>query len=113
MSFKIDYKSFSENMLPTLTIKLIGHYSIDGDSQYHADLSQLKYYIPPADLNNVSFDLNENFKSTRYHSTSHIKLNDLLRWISENFNLLEKPLSTQKGQWYVIKQSSFKYKTYI
>ncbi|XP_029156299.1 decapping and exoribonuclease protein-like isoform X2 [Nylanderia fulva] len=59
----------------------------------------MKYYIPPEDLNNVSFDLNKNFMSTRYKPTSHVKLDNLLRWIADNFNLLEKPLSTQEGQW--------------
>ncbi|CAL1688528.1 unnamed protein product [Lasius platythorax] len=59
----------------------------------------MKYYIPPPDFDNVSFDLNKNFTSTRYKPTSYNKLDDVLRWISENFNLLEKLLSAQGGQW--------------
>ncbi|KAM0732696.1 Decapping and exoribonuclease protein [Formica fusca] len=58
----------------------------------------MKYYVPPSDPDNVSFDLNKDSKSTRHKSTSYIKLDDILRWISDNFNLLEKPLS-REGQW--------------
>ncbi|XP_011262330.2 decapping and exoribonuclease protein [Camponotus floridanus] len=97
MSFKIDCENFSKDMLPKLTLKLIGHYSIDGDLQYHADLSQLKYYIPPPDLDNVFFDLKKNSTFTHYKPTSYIKLDDILRWISDNFKLLEKPLP--QDQW--------------
>ncbi|XP_024882919.1 uncharacterized protein LOC112461773 [Temnothorax curvispinosus] len=43
-----------------VTTELIGHFSIDSDLQYRADLSQLKYYIPPLDPDNVNFDLNIN-----------------------------------------------------
>ncbi|XP_050448580.1 decapping and exoribonuclease protein-like [Cataglyphis hispanica] len=98
MSFKVVSEDSSEQMVPKLTIKLIGHYSIDGDSKYHADLSQLKYYVPPPDFDNVSFNLNKDSTATRYKPTSYIKLDDILTWISDNFNLLEKPLS-QEGQW--------------
>lgn len=103
MSFEVVSEDYSEHLLPKLTIKLIGHYSIDGDSKYHADLSQLKYYVPPPDFDNVSFNLNKDSTSTRHKPTSYIKLDDILTWVSDNFNLLEKPLS-QEGQWYVSKQ---------
>jgi len=101
MSFKIDFANFSEQTIPTLTIELIGHFSIDGDLKYHDDLSQLKYYIPPSNPNNVKFDLNKNFMSTRYKPTTYIKLDNILRWISKNFHQLEKPLSVQEKCWYV------------
>ncbi|CAL1688530.1 unnamed protein product [Lasius platythorax] len=58
----------------------------------------MKYYIPPPDFDNVSFDL-KNFTSTRSNLPSYIKLDDMLRWISENFNRLKKPLSAQGDQW--------------
>ncbi|KAG5327061.1 RL13A protein, partial [Pseudoatta argentina] len=99
MSFQIDFLNFSEQIIPTLTPELIGHFSIDGDLQYHADLSQLKYYIPPSDPNNVNFDLNKNFISTRHRPTSYLKLDNLLRWLSNNFHRLEKPLSVQEERW--------------
>ncbi|KYN01540.1 Protein Dom3Z [Cyphomyrmex costatus] len=99
MSFKIDLKNFSEEMIPTLTAELIGHFSIDGDMQYHADLSQLKYYIPPSDPNNVDFDLNKNFIHTHYRPTLYVKLDNILKWISNNFHRLEKPLSVQEERW--------------
>lgn len=102
MAFKIDFENFSECTIPTLTIELIGYFSIDGDMQYRADLSQLKYYIPPSDPNNVNFDLNANVMSTRHKPTSYIKLDNILRWISDNFDRLEKPLS-QEERWYVFK----------
>lgn len=93
--FKIEFDKFCE--VPTLQIELIGHYSIDGNSEYRADLSQLKYYIPPPDFNNVNYDLNENIASTRCKPRSYVKLDDILKWILDNFNKrLEKPLSTQE-----------------
>ncbi|XP_011052960.1 PREDICTED: decapping and exoribonuclease protein-like [Acromyrmex echinatior] len=89
MSFKIDFE---------FTIDLIGHFSIDGNSEYHDDLSQLKYYISPSNPN-VNFDLNKNYKSVQHKSTSHIKLDHILKWISHNFRQLEKPLSVQEERW--------------
>ncbi|XP_032682566.1 decapping and exoribonuclease protein-like [Odontomachus brunneus] len=94
--FKIEY--FSKRKLPELTIELIGSFSIDGDLQYHADLSQLKYYIPPSDPN-VYYDLDYNAASTCHKPNSYIKLDDILRWISDNFNQLEKPLSPNERHW--------------
>lgn len=99
--FKIEY--LSKIGLPELAIKLIGSFSIDGDLQYHADLSQLKYYIPPSNPNNVYYDLDYNAISTRHKPDTYIKLDDILKWISDNFNRLEKPLSTNEGYWYVVK----------
>ncbi|XP_014468078.1 PREDICTED: decapping and exoribonuclease protein-like [Dinoponera quadriceps] len=98
--FKIDYRS--RDNLPELTIKLIGSFSIDGDLQYHADLRQLKYYIPPTDPNNLSYDLDYNAEYTNYKPGTYIKLDDILRWISDNFTQLSKPsrpLSTNEGHW--------------
>jgi len=100
MSFKIDYTDFSED-LPTLIIELIGYFSKDGNSQYHADLSQLKYYIPPPN-SDVCFNLDKNSASTHYKSDINYKLDDILKWISDNFNRLEKPLSVCAHRWYVI-----------
>jgi len=36
MSFQIDFINFSEQIIPTLTTELIGHFNIDSDLQYHA-----------------------------------------------------------------------------
>ncbi|XP_011693168.1 PREDICTED: decapping and exoribonuclease protein-like [Wasmannia auropunctata] len=97
MSFKIDFENFPESDI-TLTTKLVGHFSIDGNKKYQDDLSQLKYYIPPFNPN-VHFDLNKNYESTILKSTSYVKLDNILRWISDNFNRLEKPLSVQDKRW--------------
>ena len=65
-------------------------------------VSQLKYYIPSSNPNNVNFDLNKNFMSTRHRPTSYLKLDNLLRWLSNNFHRFEKPLSvSQKERWYI------------
>lgn len=101
--FKIDFVNFSSSMIPTLTTELIGFFSVDGDLQYRADLSQLKYYIPPPDPNNVNFDLKINFTSTRHRPTVYKKLDNILRWVSENFHRIERPLSVQQERWYVDK----------
>ena len=102
MSFKID-KYFPDDLLPTLTVDLIGYFSVDGFSEYHADLSQLKYYIPTPNLNNINYDLNKNLSSVHYKNPeSFEKLDFILRWITENFNRLEKPLSAQRESWYVV-----------
>lgn len=92
-----------------LTAELIGYFSIDSDLQYRADLSQLKYYIPLSDPDNVNFDLKVNCTSTRHKPTSYNKLDYILRWISDNFHQIERPLSVQEERWYVDK-SLFKYK---
>ncbi|XP_024892802.1 decapping and exoribonuclease protein-like, partial [Temnothorax curvispinosus] len=78
-----------------VTTELIGHFSIDSDLQYRADLSQLKYYIPPSNPKNVNFDLNINCTSARHKSPSHIILENILKWISVNFHRIARPLSEQ------------------
>ncbi|KAL6266350.1 hypothetical protein P5V15_003205 [Pogonomyrmex californicus] len=92
--------------IPTLTTELIGHFSIDSNSQYRADLSQLRYYIFPLnsesnywDYRTVGLDLKENFPDTNYKSIPCSKWENILRWISDNFNQLERPLSIQKECW--------------
>ncbi|XP_071650895.1 decapping and exoribonuclease protein-like [Temnothorax longispinosus] len=79
-----------------VTTELIGHFSIDSDLQYRADLSQLKYYIPPLDPDNVNFDLNINCTSARDKPTSYIRFENILRWIWDNFHRIERPLSEQE-----------------
>lgn len=81
----------------TLETELIGYFSVDGDLEYRADLSQLKYYIPPSDPNNVNFDLNVNFEPI-HPKPSHPKLYTVLKWISDNFHRIERP-SAQNGHW--------------
>lgn len=100
---------FNQCTPPVLTAELIGYFSIDGNLQYRADLSQLKYYIPLPDPDNVNFDLKVNFMSTRHKPTSYIKLDYILKWISDNFHRIERPLSAQKERWYV-DELLFKYK---
>ncbi|XP_032679770.1 decapping and exoribonuclease protein-like [Odontomachus brunneus] len=97
--FKIKIKNFSKRKLPELIMELIGSFSIDGDLQYHADLSQLKYYIPPSDPNNANYDLGYNVTSICHKPDLYTKLDDILKWISDNFNQLEKPLSPNEGHW--------------
>jgi len=101
MLFKIDYRDFSQNV-PILTIELIDYFSKDSNSQYHADLSQLKYYIPSLNPLNICYDLDKNFISTHHKPTIYHKLDDVLRWISDNFKRLEKPLSVCEHRWYVV-----------
>ncbi|XP_020284836.1 decapping and exoribonuclease protein [Pseudomyrmex gracilis] len=85
--------------IPQLQIELIGHYSIDGNSKYRGDLSQLKYYVPPLDFNNVNYDLNENIASTKYKPNSYVKLDDVCKWILNNFTRVERLMSTEKDRW--------------
>ncbi|XP_011630177.1 decapping and exoribonuclease protein [Pogonomyrmex barbatus] len=99
MFFKIDPVNFSIHTIPVLTTELIGFFSIDGDLQYHANLSQLKYYNPPPDFNNVNFDLTRNFESTQHKSNLYVKLDNILKWLSNNFSRLERPLSIQEERW--------------
>lgn len=98
---------------PPLNIELVGHFSIDGDLQYRADLSQLKYYIPPSNPEDVNFDLNINLESSNHKPTWHSKLDNILRWISDHFDEIERPLLTQESRWYVDISLSFKYKIYM
>lgn len=93
---------------PSLDPALIGHFSIDGDLQYRTDLSQLKYYIPPSNPEDINLDLNINLVPSDHKPASHIKWDNLLRWISEHFDQIERPLLVQKSRWYVEKSLSFK-----
>ncbi|XP_011883779.1 PREDICTED: decapping and exoribonuclease protein [Vollenhovia emeryi] len=100
MMFKIQYENFSRHMVPTLTTELIGYFSIDGNMQYNDNLTQLKYYISPPDFNNVNFNLDINFESTRHKPTEYIKLDDILKWILSHFHqFVDRPLSAQEERW--------------
>ncbi|XP_012217607.1 decapping and exoribonuclease protein-like [Linepithema humile] len=100
MKFKINFEKFPDYSVPRLTIELMGHFSVDGDAKYQADLSQLKYYIPPPILDNVCYDLKRNSEcSTRFKPDACERLDFIFQWITENFSRLEKPLSMQKERW--------------
>jgi len=58
MPYEISFINISKHIIPKLTTELIEYFSIDGNSQYRADLLQLKYYISPSNFNNMNFDLN-------------------------------------------------------
>ncbi|XP_076246172.1 decapping and exoribonuclease protein-like isoform X2 [Calliopsis andreniformis] len=69
--------------------QIIGHYSIDGERRYFSDLSQLKYYKQPLDLKHVNFNLDDNSQTVYKEEDVDVKLDFLLKWISENFKHLE------------------------
>ncbi|XP_076751339.1 decapping and exoribonuclease protein-like [Xylocopa sonorina] len=71
-----------------LNIEIIGSFSVDGDERYLNDLSQLKYYKEPSNIENVDLDLNE-LKDTVMKSTRHNKLDFTLNWVSENIDTLK------------------------
>jgi hypothetical protein len=79
---------------------VIGHYSVDCDRNYCADLSQLKYIHLPTDYN-VKFNLDRGRKLAQKKDDSYDeKLNNLLRWILQNSN---------GGDWYVLRSSVAKF----
>ncbi|KAL0111772.1 hypothetical protein PUN28_013158 [Cardiocondyla obscurior] len=101
MSFKINDIE-QKVTVPTLTVELIGHFSIDGNLQYHDDLSQLKYVIRPSNLDNTNFDLTKNNGPVHHSAHLHIKLDNILKWICDNHHRIDKPLSVEKDRWFDI-----------
>jgi hypothetical protein len=74
--------------------RVIGYYSLDSDSNYCGDLSQLKYIHLPANYN-VKFDLDHGRKlAQKKYDSYDEKVDNLLRWMLQNSN---------GGNWYVLK----------
>jgi hypothetical protein len=65
---------------------VIGYYSLDSESNYRGDLSQLKYIRFPTN-NNVKFNLDYGRKQAVKKDDSYdAKIDDLLRWMLQNSN---------------------------
>lgn len=65
--------------------KEIGKLSIDLQRVFHNDKSQLKFYIPPLDLNHVKFDLRNGYKDfIRKDESVKEYIDNILRWILNN-----------------------------
>ncbi|XP_054006089.1 decapping and exoribonuclease protein [Hylaeus anthracinus] len=77
--------------------QIVGHYSINGVREYCNDLSQLKYYIKPLDPDNVYFDLDDNHNTIYKPENEDSKLDNLLRWMSENFDQLKRQDSNNEN----------------
>ena len=86
---------FSVNRLQNFDIKFpyfrqpkeIGFLSLDINRKFSGDKSQLKYYVKPADLKNVAFDLKIGYKEMiRKDENSEEYINDILRWILTNLD---------------------------
>ncbi|CAL7946550.1 unnamed protein product [Xylocopa violacea] len=79
-------------------IEIIGNFSVDGNRKYLNDLSQLKYYKEPADIDNVNFNLDEN-QNTVTKSNVHKKLDFTLSWILENIDILRTQDFESSKRW--------------
>ncbi|KZC11031.1 PREDICTED: decapping and exoribonuclease protein-like [Dufourea novaeangliae] len=76
--------------------QIVGTYCFDGNRCYHSDLSQLKYYKEPRNLNNVDFNLDDNLNTIQKLDNINKKIDYLLKWISENFNHLQMERSKNR-----------------
>ena len=78
----------------------IGCLSIDSEMRFHNDGHQLKYYKPPSNTSNVSFDLRAGFQSWIKRDEEYKDyINPLLRWILCNKSKFLPPgeKDTEKG----------------
>ena len=83
-------------------LEIIGNYSINGDRKYCSDIKQLKYYKKPLNSKNVNFNLNLNENIIRHKINEDFKLNYVLTWILENFDILKVQDSKDVTQWLVL-----------
>ncbi|CAK9799696.1 Decapping nuclease DXO homolog [Anthophora plagiata] len=70
-------------------LEIVGSFSVDGDARYRNDLSQLKYYKGPRHNRNVYMDLNKHKHTRIQKSGENLKLDFVLKWISENLDRLK------------------------
>lgn len=86
--------------------QLVGHYSIDGELNYCNDLSQLKYYKPPSEFDNVNMDLNKDLDLTIFKSNDLLHSNALYQWILEHVdNIKIQDTEVSAKRWFVFKVS--------
>ncbi|XP_046579126.1 decapping and exoribonuclease protein-like [Haliotis rubra] len=62
-----------------------GYFSQDCDRQFRSDKSQLRFYVPPANMNRVKYDLTHGYSNLiRKDENKKEYLDDLLKWVVEN-----------------------------
>jgi hypothetical protein len=61
----------------------VGSFSFDSERNFVHDRHQLMYYVPPQDINDVSFNLKEGYDSfIQMGDNVNENLDDVLRWVS-------------------------------
>ena len=89
--------------------KEVGSFSHDADRNFQHNRDQLMYYEPPANIEDVSFDLRDGYDIFNKKDDSvKEKLDDLLKWISLNKSkfLIENQTNQleqgRRDEWYYI-----------
>lgn len=85
----------------------VGHFSLDGQREYHDDASQLRYYNPPTSPSNVHFNLREGYKSY-IEKNDDVKegLTHLLMWIAKHRDVFKLKVRDETSS-----SSSFRFNT--
>lgn len=78
-------------------LEIIGNYSINGEREYCSGIKELKYYKKPLNTK-VNFDLNLNENTIR-KINKDVKLDYILTWILENFDILKIQDSKDITRW--------------
>lgn len=86
--------------------KEVGSFSHDSERNFRHDRHQLMYYVPPQDIDDVSFDLREGYHTfIKKDDSVKDKLDDMLKWVLLNKtqflvkNQTKQPLGRE---WYYI-----------
>lgn len=79
-----------------------GHFSLDGKRDFHNNASQLRYYVPPMNTHNLSFDLRKGYDTCILKDEEiQERLTHLLTWIKKNrqkFQLNNQSKSDDKSK---------------
>ena len=89
--------------------KEVGSFSHDADRNFQHNRSQLMYYEPPSNIEDVSFDLRDGYDIfIKKDDAVKEKLDDLLKWISLNKSkfLIQNQTQQQeqriRDEWYYL-----------
>lgn len=62
-----------------------GYFSQDSRRQFRSDRSQIRFYVPPANINRVNYDLTHGYSNfIRKDEDKKEYLDDLIKWVVEN-----------------------------
>ncbi|XP_046351572.2 decapping and exoribonuclease protein-like [Haliotis rufescens] len=62
-----------------------GYFSQDSRRQFRSDRSQIRFYVPPANINRVNYDLTHGWSNfIRKDEDKKEYLDDLIKWVVEN-----------------------------
>ncbi|XP_033211036.1 uncharacterized protein LOC117169052 isoform X2 [Belonocnema kinseyi] len=93
MEFQVKKKSWCGSFCLKGNPKIVGYLSMDKNGKCSEDLSQLKYYIPHNETDDVYFYLNDGYhKAIKKRVIPPNNIDDLLHWVQMHNKLVKRKM---------------------